>query len=165
MPALSADTQNMQARLDRIDETLRLLTRQFEALPLANSLPVRNGADQEALLARLVAIEEQLQSLQSNGLASNAGGAGADTASITELADLRVRLTQIESIMRALNGQIEQVAFNLTKLAERFEQVAADTEFRFQELELTTRQNSGGNRAQAADETQVLGTLSAPLPV
>lgn len=164
LPDLAADTQDMQTRLDRIDETLRLLTRQFEALPLANSLPVRN-ADQEALLARLVAIEEQLQSLQANGLSANADGAGADTASTTELADLRVRLTQIEDIMRALNGQIEQVAFNLTKLAERFEQVAADTEFRFQELELATRQNSGGNRARATDETQVLGTLSAPLPV
>jgi len=164
LPDLAADTQDTQTRLDRIDETLRLLTRQFEALPLANSLPVRNGADQEALLVRLVAIEEQLQSLQSNGLAANASGAGADTASTTELADLRVRLTQIEDIMRALNGQIEQVAFNLTKLAERFEQVAADTEFRFQELELATRR-SGGNPARATDETQVLGTLSAPLPV
>ncbi|MDD9797866.1 MAG: tol-pal system protein YbgF, partial [Alphaproteobacteria bacterium] len=32
-------------------------------------------------------------------------------------------------------------------------------------LELATRQNSCSNRARATDETQVLGTLSAPLPV
>ena len=38
--------------------------------------------------------------------------------------------------MRTLNGQIEDISFRLSKLGERFEQIAADTEFRFQELEM-----------------------------
>ena len=87
---------------------------------------------------------------------SAAGGAA--------IADLRVRLTQIEEVMRALNGKLDDVYFRLTKFSERFEQVSADSEFRFQQLELAAA--GAGSKAQqnTSSEPQVLGTMPVSPP-
>lgn len=151
---------DLSVKMSEIDETLRLLSRRLEAIPVPGSRPLQADENQQELLSRLAAIELQLQSINQAHLAkeNNPSRSNVDEAGV---ADLRVRLTQIEDILRSLNGQLGDVSFRLTKLSERFEQVAADTEFRFQEIELAARQGrlSDTNDAGMSSEPQVLGTL------
>ena len=154
----TSETADIARKMAEIDETLRLLSRRLEAMPLPGSRALQADENQQELLARLSAMELQLQTLNQAHLDEAAKTKNnLDEAGV---ADLRVRLTGIEEIMRNLNGQLEDVSFRLTKLSERFEQVAADTEFRFQEMELAARQNRGG----AGADSQVLGRLKTKRP-
>ncbi len=154
----TGETADIARKMAEIDETLRLLSRRLEAMPLPGSRALQADENQQELLARLSAMELQLQTLNQAHLDEAAKTKNnLDEAGV---ADLRVRLTGIEEIMRNLNGQLEDVSFRLTKLSERFEQVAADTEFRFQEMELAARQNRGG----AGADSQVLGRLKTKRP-
>lgn len=151
-----ANEMSVTDRLTAIDETLRLLNRRMEVMPIGGTLPPVDGGAQQELLGRLETIENQLLSMSQPSGQIISGD--VDSAGV---ADLRVRLTQIEEVMRSLNGQLEDVAFRLTKFSERFEQVTADTEFRFQELEIATRQQSGmAGDQNIASEPQVLGTIA-----
>jgi hypothetical protein len=153
-----ANEMSVTDRLTAIDETLRLLNRRMEVMPIGGTLPPVDGGAQQELLGRLETIENQLLSMSQPSGQIISGD--VDSAGV---ADLRVRLTQIEEVMRSLNGQLEDVAFRLTKFSERFEQVTADTEFRFQELEIATRQQSGmAGDQNIASEPRCLARLRSP---
>ena len=155
-------TTKLDAKMTAIEEALSFINRRLESLPLGNALPLQQDQNQQELLQRLSEIESRLLDMaQNNNVNSGANSGALDQAGV---ADLRLRLGQIEEVMRTLNGQIEDVSFRLTKLGERFEQIAADTEFRFQELELATRKNASSYAQASADaqttsEPQVLGTI------
>ena len=167
----SGDNQTLVQRIAAIDEALQLLNRRLEMMPMGPGLTgggsnLEGGTGQE-LLGRLESIENRL-----SALASLPGGTFQDDSMSSEesaaggaaIADLRVRLTQIEEVMRALNGKLDDVSFRLTKFSERFEEVSADSEFRFQQLELAAA--GAGSKAQqnTSSEPQVLGTMPVSPP-
>lgn len=61
-----------------------------------------------------------------------------------EVAQINVRLDQLEEQMRVLTGQVEALQFQLSQLQALIERMQQDYEFRFQELEGT-----GGGTSQA----------------
>ena len=162
----SGANQTFEQRIAAIDEALQLLNRRLEMMPMGPGLTgggssLEGGTGQE-LMGRLESIENRLSAIaslpggtfQGNSMSSEESAAGG-----AAIADLRVRLTQIEEVMRALNGKLDDVSFRLTKFSERFEQVSADSEFRFQQLELAAA--GAGSKAQqnTSSEPQVLGTM------
>ena len=167
----SSANQTLEQRIAAIDEALQLLNRRLEMMPMGPGLTgggssLEGGTGQE-LLGRLESIENRLSALaslpggtfQGDSMSSEESAAGG-----AAIADLRVRLTQIEEVMRALNGKLDDVSFRLTKFSERFEQVSADSEFRFQQLELAAA--GAGSKAQqnTSSEPQVLGTMPVSPP-
>ena len=167
----SGANQTLKQRIAAIDEALQLLNRRLEMMPMGPGLTgggssLEGGTGQE-LLGRLESIENRLSALaslpggtfQGDSMSSEESAAGG-----AAIADLRVRLTQIEEVMRALNGKLDDVYFRLTKFSERFEQVSADSEFRFQQLELAAA--GAGSKAQqnTSSEPQVLGTMPVSPP-
>ena len=167
----SGANQTLEQRIAAIDEALQLLNRRLEMMPMGPGLTgggssLESGTGQE-LLGRLESIENRLSALaslpggtfQGDSMSSKESAAGG-----AAIADLRVRLTQIEEVMRALNGKLDDVSFRLTKFSERFEQVSADSEFRFQQLELAAA--GAGSKAQqnTSSEPQVLGTMPVSPP-
>ena len=167
----SGANQTLEQRIAAIDEALQLLNRRLEMMPMGPGLTgggssLEGGISQE-LLGRLESIENRLSALaslpggtfQGDSMSSEESAAGG-----AAIADLRVRLTQIEEVMRALNGKLDDVSFRLTKFSERFEQVSADSEFRFQQLELAAA--GAGSKAQqnTSSEPQVLGTMPVSPP-
>ena len=167
----SGANQTIEQRIAAIDEALQLLNRRLEMMPMGPGLTgggssLEGGISQE-LLGRLESIENRLSALaslpggtfQGDSMSSEESAAGG-----AAIADLRVRLTQIEEVMRALNGKLDDVSFRLTKFSERFEQVSADSEFRFQQLELAAA--GAGSKAQqnTSSEPQVLGTMPVSPP-
>lgn len=163
--AQTRQNADIVAKMTEIDEVLRLLSRRLEAMPLPGSRPLQADENQQALLSRLGAIELQLESINQARLTEK-NQTSKSNVDEQGVADLRVRLAQIEEILRGLNGQVSDMSFHLTKLSARFEQVAADTEFRFQEMEMTARQGrlSDTNAAALSGEPQVLGTLRVSKP-
>lgn len=75
-----------------------------------------------------------------------------------ELAQINVRLDQLEEQMRVLTGQVEALQFQLSQLQALIERMQQDYEFRFQELEGT-----GGGASQVAPPSS--GTTTTPAPV
>ncbi len=59
-----------------------------------------------------------------------------------QVADMSVRINQLEGQMRGLNGQIEQLTFQIRQLQDQLARQQKDMEFRLQELE-------NGGRAKA----------------
>ena len=122
----SGANQTLKQRIAAIDEALQLLNRRLEMMPMGPGLTgggssLEGGTGQE-LLGRLESIENRLSALaslpggtfQGDSMSSEESAAGG-----AAIADLRVRLTQIEEVMRALNGKLDDVYFRLTKFSER----------------------------------------------
>ena len=167
----SGANQTFEQRIAAIDEALQLLNRRLEMMPMGPGLTgsgssLEGGTGQE-LLGRLESIENRLSALaslpggtfQGDSMSSEESAAGG-----AAIADLRVRLTQIEEVMRALNGKLDDVSFRLTKFSERFEQVSADSEFRFQQLELAAAGAGSKSQQNTSSEPQVLGTMPVSPP-
>ena len=167
----SGANQTLKKRIAAIDEALQLLNRRLEMMPMGPGLTgggssFEGGTGQE-LLGRLESIENRLSAIaslpggtfQGDSLSSEESAAGG-----AAIADLRVRLTQIEEVMRALNGKLDDVSFRLTKFSERFEQVSADSEFRFQQLELAAAGTGSKAQQNTSSEPQVLGTMPVSQP-
>ncbi|NKN35566.1 tol-pal system protein YbgF [Agrobacterium sp. a22-2] len=54
---------------------------------------------------------------------------------LVQLADPAVRVQQLEEEIRALNGRIEEMSFQILQMQEQMRKTQEDNEFRFQELE------------------------------
>jgi len=78
------------------------------------------------------------------GVAIPAAPARLHLAQSREVAQINVRLDQLEEQMRVLTGQVEALQFQLSQLQALIERMQQDYEFRFQELEGT-----GGGTSQA----------------
>lgn len=168
----TASTPTLEQRIATIDESLQLLNRRLEMMPMGPGLSSGGtggeGSSGQELLGRLESIENRLSALASlpgGAFQEDSMSSGENAAGGSAIADLRVRLTQIEEVMRSLNGKLDDVAFRLTKFSERFEQVSADSEFRFQQLELAAA-GAAGSKAQqnTSSESQVLGTMPVSRP-
>ncbi len=93
-------------------------------------------------------------------------GGGAVAGGGTLAAQTEVRFQQYDQQMSQMTGQIEQLELKINDIAEKFERMQKDTEFRLSELE----RNSAGGAATApmaaADGTMpVENATAAPAPV
>lgn len=81
---------------------------------------------------------------------------GADSGTATQLAqagDAASRVNRLEEQLRLLNGQIEDLTFQLLQLQEELRRMQEDNELRFQELE-SRRGITGKNRLARSEQQQ-----------
>jgi tol-pal system protein YbgF len=99
--------------------------------------PAAAQQDLRPLLDRIQRMERDLSTLQqqvNGGRPPPSGGAGG--AMDTEAtAAATVRLSQLESDLRATTGQFEEINFAVGQLRQRLDRLVSDVDFRLQELE------------------------------
>ena len=97
----------------------------------------------QSLEDRVKRLQQELQTLQrhvynsgSGGSGGSAGGAGA-AADIgrPQMARMELRFKQMETEMRALTGQLEEVSFRVNQVGQRLDTLVADVDRRLQALE------------------------------
>ncbi|WP_282606708.1 tol-pal system protein YbgF [Pelagibius sp. Alg239-R121] len=110
------------------------------ALGSAVSLPVTVNA-QESLNAQVERLQRELSALQRQVFRGEAPAAGAAAGvaggdvSGTQAARIELRLSQFESELRSLTGQIEQFGYKINKVDKRLDSLVADVDLRLQNLE------------------------------
>jgi tol-pal system protein YbgF len=76
-----------------------------------------------------------------------------------QVADLSVRVNQLEGQIRGLNGQIEQLGFQIRQLQDLLTRQQKDYEFRLQELE------TGASKARPQKKSEAPDDAERPAPV
>ncbi|WP_420407438.1 tol-pal system protein YbgF [Hoeflea sp.] len=97
-----------------------------------------------ALAAPVHTVMSQGQPLPPRSLEGHAGN-----VYLAQAGDPLFRIGQLEEQIRALNGRVEELGFQLLQMQEQMRQMQQDNEFRFQELE-----NNGGQRGDAGGAIQ-----------
>ncbi len=121
-------------RLKAIESVLERFTNQLENMKIGQSLPKRDESESEQLAIQLQQVQIQLQEITSQLLKPK------EESDAAVFADMRLRASQTEEVLRSISGQMEQFSFHLAQLLRRFEEIAADTEIRF--IELNDKLNS-----------------------
>lgn len=100
------------------------------------------GQDQDAVSMRLDRLEQGLNDVQrqlNNGAAVPSGGdtgsAAPAPANGNQALNTEVRISNLESQMRDLTGQLEEIQFGVTQVKSRLDKMQADDEQRFHALE------------------------------
>lgn len=105
---------------------------------------------------RLTAIEKQLNAIQRRvftpGSRFQSGESGASEGAVdipvgsegALIADINIRISELEIQLRQMTGLLEEANFKMNNLTGRLETMEKDYEFRFVELE---RSGGGGSRA------------------
>ncbi|MBY0430942.1 MAG: tol-pal system protein YbgF [Rhodospirillales bacterium] len=101
-----SDTRNLLDRIDRMERELSTLQRQVYR---GESPPPSSGG---------------------SGFSGMEGGTGADIAT-----RLDIRINQLESAMRALEGQVEEARYGTSQFSSRLDRLSKDVDFRLKELE------------------------------
>ena len=137
---------------------------------------VGQTSNNQALMEQVNRLQRELSTLQlyvyrgekppESAVAEIYGSGGIDK---TQAARIDLRLSQIESEMRALTGQIEEQSFRIDRINQRMDKLVADVDSRLRTLE----QRTGGRPAQTSDlgasqayqrgeggESGTLGTVS-----
>jgi tol-pal system protein YbgF len=128
-----------------------------------------------SLLNRIERLQRDLNTLQRHvyrGEAPPAAAAGTELSG-TQAARVEVRLSQFETELRTLTGQIEEQSFRFNKVTERLDRLVEDVDERLQLLETgvalqpaegqmpDTAAGKAGSEQPAWDEgPKVLGTIS-----
>ena len=102
-------------------------------------------AQMQGLIDRVDRLQRELVTLQRQVFRGEAPPApaaepAADEAkgSPTAMARIELRLSQLESELRSLTGQIEESSFRFNQISERLDRLAADLEVRLQRIEQAT---------------------------
>ena len=108
----------------------------------------------QALVDQVNRLQRELSTLQlyvyrgekppESAVAEIYGSGGVDK---TQAARIDLRLSQLESEMRALTGQLEEQSFRIDRMNQRLDQLVADVDSRLRTLE----QGGGGQPAQTSD--------------
>ena len=141
------------------------------------------GTELEGLLQRIERLQRDMNTLQRfvyKGEPVPAGEAVAGTtgqvSGVTRAAAARTdqRLSQFETQLRSLTGQVEEAVYRSNQINERLERLAAETDLRLRQLEQgmvpgsapTAMQGApngqiapGGDQATFASQPQVFGTI------
>lgn len=140
--------------------------------------PKAQEGDLKAVLDRIDRLQKEMTTLQRHiyrGEEPPAELAPAPGASLsdTQAARFEVRLTQFESELRSLTGQIEEQNFRLNQFAKRLDKLVADVDDRLQRVEQAiesgtvpgagdTAAGGQGQSDPAAGSTQnIIGQISA----
>ncbi|MDP7546817.1 MAG: tol-pal system protein YbgF, partial [Alphaproteobacteria bacterium] len=116
-PAQSADVQTLTQRIERLQRDLRTLEKDY--------------------------YRGQKRGAAKRGTADR----GAGTPTSGQLANAEIRMSNLESEMRRLTGQLEEVRHGIQTLLQRLDGLVRDVDFRLTELE---HRRSGGPQAKAA---------------
>lgn len=118
------------------------------------------SADTSQLLGRINQLENQIQTLSRTVYRGKApspaeasafsGGSSADTAA---LANIEVRLGQLETQQRNLTGQLERMNHDIQQMKTRLDRTLADNDLRFQQLERGGAAAGARTGAPATDNT------------
>ena len=112
----------------------------------------------QLLADRVDRLQQELTDLQRNVYGDGAAGGGEKAAGTTLDANQEVRLEQIDTELRGLTGQIEEVTFRTAQLSERLDKLIADVDFRLRALE------EGGGAPLAAAAPPLAPGAAAPEP-
>jgi tol-pal system protein YbgF len=123
------------------------------ALASSTLVGAARADDLHSALDRIDRLERDLNQLQRQVYRNQVGTAPTPAGGAGEGAplDTQIRMDQIDNQLRALTGQLEEIEYNIDKLAKRLEKAQADDDVRFRELE------GHGQVASAAP--------SAPVPI
>jgi tol-pal system protein YbgF len=135
------------------------------AVLLATPAPtLAQNADLQTLTQRIERLQRDLRTLekdyyrgQKRGApkqdVAGSAGAGSDPG---QLANAEIRMSNLESEMRGLTGQLEEVRHGIQTMLQRLDGLVNDVEFRLTEIErrLTNAPQSGAKASDATDETE-----------
>ena len=110
------------------------------------------------LADRVDRLQRELTDLQRDVYSGGAAGGGEKAAGTSLDANQEVRLEQIDTELRGLTGQIEEVSFRTAQLSERLDKLIADVDFRLRALE------EGGGAPLAAAAPPPAPGAAAPEP-
>lgn len=123
-------------------------------------------ANTQALIDRIDRLQRELVTLQrqvykGEAPPAPAAGAAAGTRGITTTAAARIeqRLSQFETELRTLTGQVEETVYRNNQLRKRLERLATETDFRLLQLEQAPRPEAAPGVA-GTGQPRVLGTVS-----
>ncbi len=106
---------------------------------LASGTAVAEDRDLRPMLDRLDRLERDLNQVQRQIYRRDASGAATTPSVGTKgeagALDLQIRIDQLESQIRTLTGQVEELQYSISKVATRLDKSQADLEIRFQQLE------------------------------
>jgi len=135
-------------------------------------------ANAQSTRERLTAIEKQLNAIQrqvftpgsrfqsgsNNSASSNNSNAVTSVPSGSEgalIAEINIRISELETQLRQMTGQVEEANFKVQNMTRQLETMQKDYEFRFAELEKNGVAAGGGLPAVGSESVPSTG---APLP-
>jgi tol-pal system protein YbgF len=127
MPALTKKNKGLWMT------AVSLMLPSFMSVGVVSAQSVVN-VDAKSLINRLERIERRLMALEQKNFAT-AGQAGESS-----LADLELRLQEIENESTNLYGSVEQLGNAVHQISARLDKIVQDYEFRFQDMEKTLSQ-------------------------
>lgn len=89
---------------------------------------------------------------------SEGSAAGGGEVPDTLAARIQLRLSQFETEVRGLTGQVEEQAFRINQMGQRLDRLVADIDLRLQRLEQGAQTGSGEKSSKAG--SKALGTLA-----
>lgn len=142
------------------------------AMLLALPAPVlAQNADLQTLTQRIERLQRDLRTLEKDyyrgeksrtpqRAVTERGGAGADAG---QLANAEIRMSNLESEMRGLTGQLEEVRHGMQTMLQRLDGLVKDVEFRLTEIErrLSTAQRPEGAPGSTAESDGSAGKTEA----
>jgi len=137
----------------------------FFTLP-DNEAVAQSAVDPYVLNDRLNQLEEQIFELQQGTGESQARRLQPRRfeGDPTSEAGLSLRIGDIEEQMRALNGKIEEMSFQVRQLTEKFTRFSEDVEFRFQDLKTAAKPRRKPRKKKPSNQqlkSKSLGTIPA----
>lgn len=132
-------------------------------------------ASAQSTRERLTAIEKQLNAIQrqvftpgsrfQSGDSNNNGSTSSNVVTSvpsgsegTLIAEINIRISELETQLRQMTGQVEEANFKVQNMTRQLETMQKDYEFRFAELE----KNGGGTAVGAAGGLPAIGSVSVP---
>jgi tol-pal system protein YbgF len=167
---------NMSKAAPRLSPALLVAAAAFALAGQLVSPVFAQTSNNQALIDQVNRLQRELSTLQlyvyrgekppESAVAEIYGSGGVDK---TQAARIDLRLSQLESEMRSLTGQLEEQSFRIDRMNKRLEKLVADVDSRLRTLE----QRTGGRPAQTSDlgasqayqrgeggESGTLGTVS-----
>ncbi len=103
----------------------------FLATPVQSSFS-QSRSDWRDILVRVSELEGQVEALKRNAKA--AGSDNMDAGQRALLADMEVRISQLETEIRKLTGLFEEISFKQTQIEKDLDLFKRDVDLRFQDL-------------------------------
>ncbi len=117
----------------------------------------------DALYDRILRLEHAVGALQAQG-GQPQQLHGAERTNPASLAELSLRVDNVEAQLRQIVGQLQEIAFRMEQVGDRLNRFSEDVEFRFQELGQGGRRDRSGNAAPMTREPAAEPRFAATQP-